>query len=245
MTKNAQEYCTEKRWATIATLLSMDVVLPFFPLMGLHLDRPNDLMNYFRRCILSARNAHPHGPYISSSQLFAGINSHFGKDAVLKLKAWNEHVFEDDLRDRRHLRNWKHVLRSALADEALWVGLWGNRETAQSVRREFLRSLDQKHYNEVFDEVYSTPLSDWDLHIYAIHLFDDDDEDGTSVSPDTWVHPTCRACQAIQFWTWVLGSLRSDELDSLHANAAKLAETNKQIYVSEPLVHPKQFEVRL
>lgn len=55
---------------------------------------------------------------------------------------------------------------------------------ADSARHRFAESLDQTEYAAIYDRVYGQRLSDWDLHLYAIYLYNGGIHEGIETGPN-------------------------------------------------------------
>ena len=249
MDSSKQDERFESRWAIITTLLSMDVVVPFYELMGIYLADSRALVTLLRKLIIDIRretsDAPLNGPYYSARRIIDNIKFTLGIEAQNRLLWWEKNIFDDYPKNHVDLRNWRSVLRECQLDKNLWNNLKIPKRVRRKALLELLKSFDQEHYERTFEKTYSKPLSDWDLHMYAVNLYNDDDEEGIPNGPDTWVHPTCRVYQDFCFWSWMIEQLQPEELGILQQNANKIVEINDSIYASKKLIHPIEFEIGL
>jgi hypothetical protein len=129
---------------------------------------------------------------------------------------WGAYIFTGSTHEHPALTSWMDLFRYSGNEPRLWQGLPAERRG--EILAEFKRAGDTKEYQRIHDDVYGQPLTDWDLHMYAVYLYDDDDPMGPN-GPDTYVYPTISTFQAYRFWAWVLAELRPLELETLYQNA--------------------------
>ena len=98
----------------------------------------------------------------------------------------------------------------------MWARLFLDQARREEATERFDRSANIDDFNSRYDDLSNQPLSDWDLHIYAILFFDDDDSEGTPNGPYLWCAPTVRDFHAMEFWRWMVGAVPPDEVDRIH-----------------------------
>src|SRR5262245_16683128 len=240
-----------RRWHQVISLLSMDVVRPFYGLMGLQPGAPEKLQRVLRQEIVSGRKktVAEHlsaDPTAVVQRIVNGLAELSGTEAARQLVWWEQNVFHNDPRDNLELDNWDTVLRCCRLERRLWRRLFPDRLQDKAMD-EFRRSLKIDEYDLLQEEVDSKPLSDWDLHLYALNLYDDNlyDEAGPTGVPDgprLWVKPTIRDYQGYQFWAWVLQMLGPDELDRLWQEGFEIVK-EEDLHSAQQLAHPSVLRI--
>jgi hypothetical protein len=241
-----------RRWGELVSLLSMDVVSPFYGLMGLRFGAPERLQRLLRHEIVRWRNAVANaptpvsGPFVGSQRFVASIAESIGAESARHLVWWERYVFHNDPRDNLDLDRWDTVLRCSRLEPALWRRLFPDPFSEEALDR-FRRSLNIDEYRRRQEDVDARPLSDWDLHLYAIHLYDDNlysEADYVHVpdGPRVWVEPTIRDYQGRQFWAWVLKALSPDRLDRLWQNAHAIVK-DEELSSVRGLPHPSALDI--
>lgn len=239
-----------RHWMKLATLLSMDVVLRFYDLMGLRPANPHGLQTILRQEIITARErwrfAPDHIPLLSRQAIVQTIAQSLGPEASRHLVWWGEHIFSGSA-DSMNLEKWHIVLATCRRQSGLWSRLLPDARKEEALDR-FRKSRTMDEYNRRQEALDLQPLSDWDLHLYALHLYDDnlyDDKDFARLldGPQLWVLPTIRDYQGYQFWAWVLKVLSSQQIDQLWHEACQIAE-EEELHAARNLPHPSVLGVR-
>lgn len=224
------------RWYWIITLLSMDVVRPFYDLMGLRSLPADELQRVLRREIVAARKrwgtAQPGDPPFAPQAIIKVVADSLGAAASRHLAWWERNIFRDDPRDNLNLQKWTSILQTCTYEPGLWTRLGFLAPVEEEALERFRRSRKIEEYQRRQQEVDEQPLSDWDLHLYALHLFDDNlyTQQNTALpdGPRLWIKPTIRDKQRYDFWAWVLSVLPATQIDRLY-------EVGRQIVADEEL----------
>jgi hypothetical protein len=227
-------------------MLSLDVVRPFYDLMGLRLDDPDGLQQTLRHEIVTWRKRSVAAPEASLPFTPHGVirvvAESLSAEASQHLVWWEQHVFHGDPRDNLNLRKWTTVLQTCHNESGLWNQLGFPDSIREEARDRFRRSGNLDEYLRRQQEVDARPLSDWDLHLYALHLYDDNLYVGMGYThvpdgPRLWIQPTVRDYQGYQFWAWILTTLRPNQIDSLWEAASRVVET-EELHSARDLPHP-------
>jgi hypothetical protein len=233
------------RWPFIFTLLSMDVVVAFYPLIGLEISEPTRFRDLVRSQILQVRREFaavpPEGASYSPKKTLDAIERTFGTAQGKHLVWWGQRIFAWDLQEHRELTLWEDVLRFCADDAGRWNQLGLPAHLSNAARQEFVRAIDREAYDQHYVEYYDKPLSDWDLHMYAVNLFDDDDV--ATPSPAKYLYPTFMNNRNYRFWAWLMKQTTSRERDSLMNNAITLAKQVASLSHAVQLPHPSRLEV--
>jgi hypothetical protein len=239
----------KRRWGELVTLLSMDVVRPFYDLMGLRLIEADALQRIMRKEIVTSRKnwmvlTDTVSPIIPEVIIRAVAES-LGSEASHHLVWWERHIFFwDATHDSLNLQKWSTILQHCRHEARLWDRLFSTSIREEAMDR-FRRSYTMEEYDRRQAAVDAQPLSDWDLHLYALRLYDDNlygAKDYTHVpdGPRLYVNPTVWAYQGYEFWTWVLRALSPDRLDGLWEEAGRILE-DEELYSTRDLPHPSIF----
>lgn len=239
-----------RRWDHLVSLLSMDVVRPFFDLMGLKLASPAQFQEVLRREVITGRKR---GVVVPNARLpvtpqgvLKAVGESLGERVRRHLVWWGQGVFHKTPgRDGRNLQKWSTVLQTSRHEP----GLWNRLSFPQGALDRFHQSFNFDDYRQRQAEVDARPLCDWDLHLYTLHLHDDNlygPNDLTRVpdGPRLWVKPTIWDYQGYQFWAWVLNTLPSDRLDLLWKAGREIVE-EEGLTSARGLPHPSILEIGL
>ena len=241
------------RWSVLVTLLSMDIVRPACELMGLAREEFDRLQPRLRQLLIAERKRSAPPPDASflvmhEAALVSRVAKVRREDATPHLAWWERNVFICDARDHQGLGHWRSVLFRARNEPGLWQRLF-----PAPLRREALerlqRSADMTEYNQWEKKVDSIPLSEWDLHIYSLYLHDDilysdEEHDEITDGAKIFVEMTIGIHQGFHFWSWVLKSCHSDQLEQLWQEARIIVEREKMPWIGE-LSHPSTLDIGL
>jgi hypothetical protein len=234
-------------WPFVFTLLSMDVVVVFYELVGLKIAAPQAFRDLLRVQILQLRREFatpPEGLFYPTERVLGPVGYAFGETQRNHLVWWAHHIFAWDIQEHRALIMWTDILRHCAGEPESWRELGFRAQLDDAVRREFLKSIDRSPYDQRYLETYAQPLSDWDLHIYAIHLFDDED-DAAPNGPHSYLYQTFMNNQGYHFWDWLLNQLEPSEQAALQRNATAIARRTQGLTYLGELPSPSQLEVGL
>ncbi len=240
----AQNPFASDRWAMIITLLSMDVVIAFDDLMGLVVPNRLAFLAVLRSLILDMRSGYAGGgPFYSPTAVEAAFASELGEERRDHVAWWGNQIFERDRQDHRDLYAWTLTLRHCRHDPSRWESLGLPGDVSRSALSEFLRSINTTEYNQRKKQAQARPLSDWDLHMYALNRFDDD-EDISSSGPWTYLYPTVMAYEGYRFWAWLLERLNIDQQAAFREGASLVAKNTRSLVSLGPLPPPNSLWVR-
>ena len=175
-------------------------------------------------------------------RILDAVTRAFGAPQRHHLVWWGQRVFAWDPQEHRDLMLWEDVLRFCADSAAHWQRLGLPTNIAETARREFSRANDREPYDERQREVFDKRLSDWDLHMYAINLFDDDDV-ALPTGPHTYLYPTFKNHQGYRFWSWLLKQLTPREQESLRQHASAVAGVEEGLAHVGQLPRPDRLEI--
>jgi len=169
--------------------------------------------------------------------LVRAVTELLGAEASQQLSWWERHVFHFGPRDNLNLDKWDNILRYCLHDPELWKRLFPYSIWEKALDR-FWQSLNIDEFQRRLNELDTRPLSDWDLHLYALRLYDDNlHSSSIPDGPRLLVKPTVREYQGYQFWAWVLSTLRREQLDRLWQEGQRIVE-EEELQSARGLPHP-------
>lgn len=212
------------RWAKAMPLLSLDLLLLIYPAMGLTPRDPLNLQRTVRDQIIRARREFGVGQSKASAVTDIASNTLAALDAddALHLAHWIGRVFHADSGDSPALRAWSTLMRHCRRQPKLWDELCSDMRRGKEVLDAFERSINIDAFEAHYTELSNAPLSEWDLHVYAIHVFDDDDSEGAPTGPHLWIAPTVRDFQGYRFWSWMGQTFSSEDLIQLRLRAESI-----------------------
>ena len=245
----SSELLEQTRWTKIIILLSMDVVIAFYDLMGLKIVHQEKFVDFLRSFIIKTREEYSATPNkeirpFSPERMLDAMALTLGSDVSKHVFWWGKYIFEYTTQDHIELEAWTTTLRYCRHDPALWEKLQLPSKLNYDTLREFLSSIDTEEYNERHKQAYEKSLSDWDLHMYVINQFDDEDE-GAPNGPDSFVYPTITAYQGYRFWSWILKQYSAQEQTALLRSASSIIKNLGHLSFIDHLVHPSTLEIGL
>ena len=215
-----------QRWATAVPLLTLDQVRPFFPWLGLNATDPEQLQRVLRCQMIQARHDFAHSGFkapapasVTATRILDALSV---KDRAY-LALWIGRVFHCDPGDAGPLRQWTTLLRHCRQRPELWKALFGSGQRSGEVLAELKRAINIDDFELRYEHSVNSRLSDWDLHLYAVHFYDDDDSEGAPNGPHLWLAPTVRDFQGYRFWYKLGTSFDRAELAQIHARAQAVA----------------------
>jgi hypothetical protein len=233
----------EPQWSFVFMLLSMDVVAAFYDLIGAGFAEPACVVDVLRRQIVRARYPHaedPSGPRFGARDMIAAIAQRCGEHDARRLVWWTAHLF--DAPRRRELYAWECVLREVRNSPAGWPALGLPAPDADAARQWFAQSLATGEYQARSSRVYAAPLSDWDLHLYAVNLFDDEDP-ALANGPDRYVHRAMRDYAAHRFWGHMNRAFSPDALARFRDGAERFVAARPALRFTSPLADPRGLDI--
>ncbi len=229
------------RWNKIAALLSMDVVVPFYELSGLRVPDPLAFRDLIRKLILDGRSEFPETDpavvFIRREHLLEVTASVFGNQMRSQFEQWGDRIFELKIDEHVDLKHWARTLSYAHRTPNIWASLQIPATLNDEFLKRFLESIDTDEYDRKREEIYRLPLSDWDLHMYALHRFNDDDPPPTT-GPDSYLYPTVKAYRGLRFWAWVLKAFTPENLTLVQQNATRIVQLTKHLAFIKDLPLP-------
>jgi hypothetical protein len=167
-------------WQRMMAILSLDRVTPVLKQLEIPASPARDLQLIFRKVLLKYRDVLPEDrpgtPSNMVSDCMQEVVTKFGRDAAKLFYRWLEHVYfatEDT-----EYRSWRLVLIRLVRDEARWRSIGIPAEKSEKLRK---LCEEATQTNEELESSlaasHAKALSDWDLAIYTLFGFDDEDND--------------------------------------------------------------------
>lgn len=228
----------QERWGAAVALLSLDVVVPFYAPLGLQIVESNVLLQVLRETILSNRRAfevdQSHIPDLKGAVLNT-LRHHLGHDAASTFEDWVNNVFVWTGQDFALLSKWYMLLALARTDSQRWnaLGLPPALTKESHIRLEEV--FDRSKLHALADQIEECPLSDWDLEMYALHGFDDDEND-----PYNWVLETVKKRRFVGYLDWLVASLSDEQRHRFVDNANVLKVQIETTRNFPPFTDPKE-----
>jgi hypothetical protein len=237
----------DRQW--VFPLLTLDVVRPFYDLMGLKQEADVGLQKALRAATLATRKQlvealTNQGPSPTLTSFCQDVERRISTPVADHLAWWLQRVLHSEAHVA--VSNWQDLLRRCQRNgEEGWGRLpFPGRLSAEASKR-FAASVDRKEYKRLDAELDDRSLSDWDLHIYASQLFDFEDPlEGPSGKPDTSVYLTVDVYQQYLFWAWLLRQLTPEQQTKLRDTALEIVQTDKLSWIKD-LVHPSALDIGL
>ncbi len=213
----------QERWGAAAGLLSLDVVVPFYAHMGLAIPDPKEFVQVLRKCILENRRTFEKNPNRIpdlKNTLLATLRHEFDPRTAEAFEEWIIHEFVFLPYDFAPLWHWDYVLVLARWDSQWWDALGFPPDFSERARARLEADvIDHDGLHKLADRIDQRPLSDWDLEMYSLHQFDDDDND-----PYNWILQTVRKRRFSAYFRWIVDSLSDAQLQDLLVNADLVRE---------------------
>lgn len=230
------------RWAEAANLLSLDVVEPFHEHMGLFPHSPDALCALFRRTIIATRkgleDAATQEPGALTDRILHDVEFEFGPTFRADLNHWQRQILSLAPTNNLKLHHWTAFLRECRHHPEHWGRLDIPPAMTETFRGAFLTSIDVSDVFELSEQHSDQRLSDWDLQMYALHLYNDEPMEGINNGPGSTIVPTVRNHRSMLFWQEVCNRSDTDALMTFWRSALDLAASAPEAFGSVDLVHP-------
>ena len=239
----------DRQW--VFPLLTLDVVRPFYDLMGLDQEARAGLQRALRATTLATRKQLMEalvnqGPSPTLAIFCQELERRVGASTADHLAWWVGRVLHKEVQGHIPVSNWRDLLRRCRREgEDSWRRLSLPGHLSEEASQRFGASIDRKEYKRLEEELDARPLSDWDLHMYASQNYDfDDDREGPSRNPSTEVSLTTGVYQQYLFWAWALRALTPGQQTRLREKALEIVRTDKLPWIKN-LVHPSALDIGL
>lgn len=165
-----------RRWQRMAATITLDRAEPFRPVAGFDwVESPTQpLIETIRRWLHRGLEAGLQQlPAPSAHDLLADVRLARGEKVADRLRRWVLHVYA--VVDRPASIRWNSLLTSACRKPGLWAEFGFPAPISDALREACLIATTTDW--TLIDVFEGTRLTDWDLGIYAMFEFDDDEND--------------------------------------------------------------------
>jgi hypothetical protein len=213
-----------RRWSTLLVILSLDVVRPHYPRMRLHVRESfvplvRDVIR--RRASLARRQ--PLEPSYFVPDALRAIARSFDEDTCAGLIHWGRTIFTFARSEYPTLRQWTDVLAAAVGDNSRWRALRLPPDVSDEARRRFASAEEAVAAGTSTAVAHEEPLSDWDVCLYTLRGFDDEDLSDNANRPLRWVGDTAGTARRREYWRWLLSRLTAERQRMLVTAASQFA----------------------
>lgn len=212
------------RWGMIFILLSMDVIRPLYEAMGLRLRDKDRFREMLRQLILENRKIYEQNPEVApplADRVLEQIEVRFGESEAEHFYRWATTVYNEVHADLPQWSAWEMLLFQAAYNPEIRDRLGLPSDKRDSILSQYRDALDIDDVEQEVENLKAKLLSDWDLEMYSIHQFNNDDlSDPFSIVLRTvrinrfqlfWesIIPQLPAEQSVQLWKRAQGLLKS------------------------------------
>jgi hypothetical protein len=226
------------QWGMIFILLSMDVITPFWEAMGLRLRDSKYFQNLLRSLIIENRKIYEQDPETIpplAARVFEQLESLMGKSESESLYKWATNIYNEVHADQPQWSAWEIIFFRAAYNAQIKKQLGLPEEEIDSILSKYKKDLDTADVEQKIESLKTKPLSDWDLEMYSIHQFHNDDLN----NPFDLVLRFIRMNRFQNFWEGLLQNLSEDEKVILHQNGQEIIkEMGVWLPENEELVLP-------
>ena len=230
-------------WNNSVMLLSLDVCIPFSRLIGLdpaamphwHTVMRDFIRWYRKRCQLDPKYHETQQP----DSVVQWIAGNVSQQRAGVFRWWVENIYGEGPQDHLALDYWICVLRELRGHNALnELGL--SQDATRFVSAAFNESTNRDEFYELAEFHRREPLSDWDLHMYAVNFWNDDLPDAPN-GPLSTLYLVTSAFAAFKFWRNVIDHLDSGELQTMWQRAERYLATSNDLRFIPNLAPPQTF----
>jgi len=226
----------QERSGAAAALLSLDVVRPFYSHLGVPAPEPSTFIQTLRDSILDNRQAFLRDPSRIPNihkKIMEALAHRFGTSTATEYDRWVRHTFVHSAADFEPFSNWYMVLALSRNIPDRWGALGLPKSISSKARLELDGILDRTPMHHLADEIGMKPLSPWDLEIYTLHGFDDDER-----NPYHWILETVKKRRFVGYLGRVAEQLSEDERRSFWDNADEVRRSIETTSHSSALEDP-------
>ena len=228
---SATEPLSHSRLAHATMLASLDLTIPFYPLIGLDRGGEFPWRDLTRDFIRERREDPPEEAPASFERtlaVFTRIEKEAGPAASRVFRWWCEEVYCESHKERPALYTWKWIFRGARKTANDWNALELPDALRKEAKERFQQSTDSDAFDALSESVASQALSDWDLHLHAINEWNDDLPDAPN-GPLSQLYTIQSTYRSLDYWTWLLDRLSSEELETVEAAGQRFVEATEDL----------------
>jgi len=234
---------TIEKWGAMITLLSLDVVKPFYIYMGLQFDNPEQFTEVLRKAIIANRQefeANPKQVPDLRKRVLDSISQTFGISAAEAIENWYTNYFIWYPIDPRGIYDeWSSLLKQAVNHDDYWSFLGFPAHLSQMAKKKLLNEVMANANTEIdalSDKVDEIPHTKWDIEMYALHNFDEGDYDPFFIG----VMPVVRYRRIKLYIRWLVESLNEEDLDEFIKNANQLRLNKPEMQLMNEIRVPEE-----
>jgi hypothetical protein len=209
-------------WRRATPVLSLDVIQPFFDLMGLQVADIAEFQILLRQRLVALRPAKlsgvtPPDPDGWVADLDARLQAIFGAAFVENFRKWLHSVLlpPGDM----PYNAWRLLFSDAARTADKWQSLGFERQHAETLRQRYLALSDFRSIQALMKSVKSQKLSEWDTAIYALYNFYEDLND-----PVDDVVAAAKRQRLFTFWREIEQLTTAEERNELLLKAQVVAK---------------------
>lgn len=226
------------QWGLIFTLLSMDIMVPLYEAMGLQLKEKEKFISLLRRLIIDNRKIYEANPSIIpplADRVMEMLKCSFSEAEAKNLYHWAVSVFTQVHAEQPQWSAWEmlfHTWAYNTQQQAKLLEL--PLERRNQIFSDYRDALNLKAVKQQIAELKSHQLSIWDMEIYSIHQFNNDDE---IADPFNTVTQTIEINFFQLFWKKTISQLSLSDKNCFWEHGQQLL-TEREVWMPEPLKHP-------
>lgn len=209
------------RWGMIFTLLSIDIVTPFYEAMGLTLRGAESFRQMIRQLILENRRIYEQNPEVIppfADCVFEEMEARFGKAEAEHLYKWATAIYNEVHADQPQWSAWEILFFRAAHNAEARDRLGLPPDKRDPIFDHYRETVPLDDVEQEVENQKARLLSDWDLEMYSIHQFSHDDMS----DPLDIVLRTVGMNRFQRFWKWLISQLSPGEKIHLWRQAQKL-----------------------
>jgi len=231
----------QENWGAMITLLSLDVVIPFYNHLGLDINNSKEFLNLLRTDILANREE-----YIKNTQTIPdlkkrnlkSLNHFYGGIFAKKLEDWFQDSFVWHPSDSGIYGYWKMLLSISRNDNKRWYQLDLPKNIVKQARSKFESDvIDKTELHALADEIDEMPHTRWDIEMFSLHGFDDYDND-----PYNAVLFIIGYRKIKTYLKWLVSSLNDKEVKQFVDSANHLQESISALQPIKKLYIPEEIK---
>jgi hypothetical protein len=166
------------QWGLIFALLSMEVIIPLYEDMGLELSDKKRFVDMLRRLILENRKVYEANPGVVpplAAHVLEEMEKILGKDQTWFFYRWVTSVFIEIHSDLPQWSAWQILFDTCAYNDRMRDRLGLPPEKRDAILAQYRKALNVSDVEQKMAELKALPLSDWDLEMYSIHQFHNDE----------------------------------------------------------------------
>lgn len=194
----------------IFILLSLDVVRPLWPEMGVDMLKPEEFQGPLRALIIENRKVYEEDPTVIpplADNVFGAIERDAGSESAERFFLWATTVFYETHEDLPQWSAWDIIFRQWAYNSEYRQSLNIPETRRDEILDEYLARLDTRELKQTIEGLKARPLSDWDLEMFSIHQFVYDDIG----DPFVTVRQVAEMNRFQLYWEVMLGATASDD----------------------------------